>query len=74
MKFKNKPNLVLFLGISAGVFFWIFDAIIDVIYFEEYKSLFESITSLNPHELYMRSTVLFLFIFISFFARTLLSK
>ncbi|MDH5368421.1 MAG: GGDEF domain-containing protein [Gammaproteobacteria bacterium] len=74
MKFKNKPNLVLFLGISTGAFFWIFDATIDVMYFDVRKSLFESITSLNPHELYMRSTVFFLIVFISFFARTLLLK
>lgn len=70
----NKPDLVLYLGISAGLVFGILDALIDAIYFDEGDSLLDSIFSPNPHEIYMRSIVLGLFIAVSLYARTLLKQ
>lgn len=74
MNVKNKPNQILFLGILAGLTFWLIDGTVDALVFEEDESILESIISPHDHEIYMRSIVMLLFIGTSLFARYLLKQ
>lgn len=75
MIFKQNSNLVLFFGILASFSFWCLDAVMDVVFFSDAdESVLESIFSPSAHELYMRSIVSVLFLFVTFYARALLLK
>lgn len=74
MNIKNKPNQVLYLGILAGLAFWGIDGTVDALFFEKDESILESIFTPHAHEIYMRSIVMLMFIFITLFAHTLLKR
>ena len=74
MTTKNKSNLVLYLAVLASIVFWLLDALIDTLFFDGDESLFESIFQPTTHEIYMRSTVLILFLIVSYIARILLKQ
>lgn len=75
MNFKQTPNLIVFFGLLAALIFWCMDAVIDIVIFgDNNESIFESIFVPSAHELYMRGIVAFLFLLVTFFARSLLQK
>lgn len=75
MLFKNNSNFVVALSILMGFIFWCFEAVIDVLFFGDGDdTILKSIFIPDPHELYMRTTVICLFLFMALIARALLLK
>lgn len=72
MDIKAKHNRIIFIGIFASAAFWFLDAFIDVTFFEKDEELVESLFQPGAHEIYMRSTVLLLFLAVTIYARKML--
>ena len=73
MNMIKNSNLVFALGILASVVFWCLDALIDVYIFgDDDNSILESIFAPGTHEIYMRAIVLFLFVVVTIFSRSLI--
>jgi len=70
---KNMSKKIIFTGIGFGILFWILESCIDVFVFHE-GNLIENIFLLNPHQIWMRSLVLYILIMFSFYAQRIISE
>ena len=70
---KTAGNTLVFLGIGIGILFWFFEAAIHSLIFY-HGSLVKEIVAPDPHELWMRSFIVFLFIGFGFFAQSVVNS
>jgi diguanylate cyclase (GGDEF)-like protein len=72
---SEKPIIFPIAGLIFGLFIWVFDAIIDVVFIGDQQSLLDNILSPdNFSELWMRSLILIIFVLIGFYSRYVLIK
>lgn len=64
-------NSLPILGIIFALLFWIIDSSIDIVIFDESESIWDSLFTPEPVELWMRINVVFLLIVFSYVARYL---
>ena len=74
MIWMNKSDRIIYIGICAGLIFWIIDGTIDALFFENDENIIESIFFPTAHEIYMRSIMFALIMAVSFYARFLIRK
>ncbi|MDH5611116.1 MAG: GGDEF domain-containing protein [Gammaproteobacteria bacterium] len=69
--FLNRESLPA-IAVILSMVFWLIDAVIDVLYFEENETLVESLIFPDAIELWMRLLVVFLLISFSYYSKYLL--
>ncbi len=65
---KIADNKLMFIGIVVGILFWILEAAIHAVIFNHGR-LIDEILAPNPHETWMRSLIVFLFIAFGIYAQ-----
>ncbi|CCQ33702.1 two-component system sporulation sensor kinase A protein [Halorhabdus tiamatea SARL4B] len=58
----NRPRTILLLAIGLGIGVWVFDAVVDAVFFYEQSFLALLVTDVPVHELYSRSLMLVAFV------------
>ena len=72
MKYKNgKP--FAWIGIGLGIFWWIFESIIHVLFFRA-DSFIEEILTKDSMEIWMRLSIIFIFFGFGIFAQITMEK
>jgi len=70
---KIADNKLIFIGIGVGLLFWFLEAAIHAMIFYHGR-LIEEILALNPHEAWMRSLVVCLFIVFGIYAQFIVNS
>lgn len=78
MKLKGIDGIsitkkMILMGIGFGILFWILESCIEVFVFHE-GNLIEHIFLLNPHQIWMRSLVLYILVMFSLYAQRVITE